>query len=714
MRLNCSKNLNLNAMKNFNQRVLLNLFLLILFFLQIGVNVSSYVQIQHLLNAKQWVLRTQELISAINDLWGNILEISVYTRGYVITGDANSVQALNNASAAASTKVQNLKRLIKDNPKQLERLNHLSTLLKERIHFSNSVIAIYQKKGEEAAEDLLTKHRGTLLHELQTVIFTMINTEKSLLNARDDELQKTSDTALSYIKMTNTLTFVLFFLFLGIFNIQFSRTVKLIQRRKQAEDQLKGIISGTNDSIAAIDNNYNLIAFNPSYAQDFLQLFGKSISLGDNLNDLLQHLPSEQTNQITLWEKALSNKKFSIIEELGDSKLTRNSYEITYSPIHNADNILIGASQIARNVTERLKIEKEMERANAQLTKNIEETKQRNHAVYLLNQLSSTLQMCLNVEEALEPIAIYGQKLLPNTAGSLYLAHPSKNYMDCVTGWGKPAVEEKIIGTEQCWSIRRGQIYHYYNSEQSIPCQHVKAVKPIPCYVCIPLQAQNENIGLLYLEFLNSQHLGEKEFQQLLENQQEQLIISIAESIALSLSNIKLHASVKMRSIRDPLTNLYNRSYLEEFFARELQRAKRQNSKLASVIMDLDHFKKVNDTYGHEAGDVVLIEVANLLTRNIRETDIVCRYGGEEILLLLVEVNSAEEVYERIDQLRQEIGKLEISFQGKLLERITASFGIAMMPEHADTQSALIEIADRALYQAKKQGRNKVVYYKKT
>ncbi|STX41805.1 sensor histidine kinase [Legionella donaldsonii] len=700
-------------MKNFNQRVLLNLFLLILFFLQIGVNVSSYVQIQHLLNAKQWVLHTQELISAINDLWGNILEISVYTRGYVITGDANSVQALNNASAAASTKVQNLKRLIKDNPKQLERLNHLSTLLKERIHFSNSVIAIYQKKGEEAAEDLLTKQRGALLHQLQTVIFTMINTEKSLLNARDDELQKTSDTALSYIKMTNTLTFVLFFLFLGIFNIQFSRTVKLIQRRKQAEDQLKGIISGTNDSIAAIDNNYNLIAFNPSYAQDFLQLFGKSISLGDNLNDLLQHLPAEQTNLITLWKKALSNKKFSIIEELGDSKLTRNSYEITYSPIHNADNILIGASQIARNVTERLKIEKEMERANAQLTKNIEETRQRNHAVYLLNQLSSTLQMCLNVEETLEPIAMYGQKILPTTAGSLYLAHPSKNYMDCMTGWGKPIIEEKIIGTEQCWAIRRGQIYHYYNSGQSIPCQHVKAVKPIPCYVCIPLQAQNENIGLLYLEFLNSQDLNEKEFRQLVENH-EQLIISIAESIALSLSNIKLHVSIKMRSIRDPLTNLYNRSYLEEFFSRELQRAKRQNNNLAIVMMDLDHFKKVNDTYGHEAGDIVLIEVANLLARNIRETDIVCRYGGEEILLLLVEVNSAEEVYERIDQLRQEIGKLEISFQGKLLERITASFGIAMMPEHADTQSALIEIADRALYQAKKQGRNKVVYYKKT
>ncbi|WP_019216526.1 sensor domain-containing diguanylate cyclase [Legionella tunisiensis] len=350
--------------------------------------------------------------------------------------------------------------------------------------------------------------------------------------------------------------------------------------------------------------------------------------------------------------------------------------------------------------------------ANEQLTKNIEETRQRNHAIYLLNQLSSTLQMCLSVEETLEPIAIYGQKILPTTTGSLYLAHPSKNYMDCVTGWGKPAVEEKIIGTEQCWAIRRGQIYHYYNSDQSIPCQHVKTVKPTPCYVCIPLQAQNENIGLLYLEFINSQQLSEKEFRQLVESH-EQLIISIAESIALSLSNIKLHASIKMRSIRDPLTNLYNRSYLEEFFGRELQRAKRQSSKLASVIMDLDHFKKINDSYGHEAGDIVLIEVANLLARNIRETDIVCRYGGEEILLLLVEVHSAEEVYERIDQLRQDISKLEISFQGKLLEKITASFGIAMMPEHADTQSELIEIADRALYQAKKQGRNKVIYYKK-
>ncbi|WP_019216527.1 PAS domain-containing protein [Legionella tunisiensis] len=144
-------------------------------------------------------------------------------------------------------------------------------------------------------------------------------------------------------------------MFLAIFNIQFSRVTGLSQKRKQAEDQLNSIISGTNDSIAAIDKNYNLIAFNPSYAKDFLQLFGKSISLGDNLKDLLQHLPSEQTNQVSLWEEALNDKEFTIIEELGDSKLRRNSYEITYSPIHNADNILIGASQIARNVTKRLK-----------------------------------------------------------------------------------------------------------------------------------------------------------------------------------------------------------------------------------------------------------------------------------------------------------------------------------------------------------------------
>jgi len=162
-------------------------------------------------------------------------------------------------------------------------------------------------------------------------------------------------------------------------------------------------------------------------------------------------------------------------------------------------------------------------------------------------------------------------------------------------------------------------------------------------------------------------------------------------------------------AIHDPLTGLYNRRYLTDFVARELSRTRRAGHKMVFVIIDLDHFKRVNDTFGHEAGDHVLQEVSAFLRSQIRAEDLAFRYGGEEFLLVLP-TSSVEAVDGRIEKVRELISKRRIEHRHREISPVTFSLGVAIFPDHGDTVDEVIASADKALYRAKEEGRNRVVY----
>jgi diguanylate cyclase (GGDEF)-like protein len=183
------------------------------------------------------------------------------------------------------------------------------------------------------------------------------------------------------------------------------------------------------------------------------------------------------------------------------------------------------------------------------------------------------------------------------------------------------------------------------------------------------------------------------------------LAATAAEHIALALANLNLRETLRHQAVRDPLTGLFNRRYLEETLERELRRAERRSLPLAVIMLDIDHFKRFNDTFGHDAGDALLPEVGSYLRTHVRPEDIACRYGGEEFTLILPDA-PLEPTLRRVDELRQGIARLGIAHRGQPLGTVTISMGVAVFPAHGTSPDALLRVADRALYRAKEQGRD--------
>jgi diguanylate cyclase (GGDEF)-like protein len=219
-------------------------------------------------------------------------------------------------------------------------------------------------------------------------------------------------------------------------------------------------------------------------------------------------------------------------------------------------------------------------------------------------------------------------------------------------------------------------------------------------YLCIPILAQGEALGILHFQATDEiPALADAELS---------LKTTFAGQVGLSVANIRLREALRSQSIKDPLTGLYNRRYLTEMLDREIRRAVRAEQSLGILMLDLDHFKKFNDTYGHEAGDTVLRETASFLVKSIRVEDIVCRFGGEEFVVILptADSNSAQARAERI---RSKLRELAVLHKGQSLGMITVSVGVSTLPEHGTSPKELLEAADAALYRAKKDGRDRVV-----
>ena len=292
--------------------------------------------------------------------------------------------------------------------------------------------------------------------------------------------------------------------------------------------------------------------------------------------------------------------------------------------------------------------------------------------------------------------AMYGRQL----SGAVYLYGASRNVVEMVTSWGEVSVA-KSFPPADCWALRRGRAHHMSVSGTEIACRHTSSGEPSSA-MCVPLLAQGEALGVLHL--VGPPELGDRSFTPLA----QRLAVAAAEACALALASIRLREKLADQSLRDSLTGLYNRRYAEETLDREIARAKREDSALSVVMIDLDHFKNFNDEFGHDAGDAALREAATLFAESLRTSDVVSRVGGEEFLLLLPGAGS-EDALRKVDKMRDRLKSLEVFHRGHRLPVLTFSAGAASFPADGKAADVLLRAADKALYEAKHAGRDRSV-----
>ncbi|WP_170753089.1 diguanylate cyclase [Ruegeria lacuscaerulensis] len=317
--------------------------------------------------------------------------------------------------------------------------------------------------------------------------------------------------------------------------------------------------------------------------------------------------------------------------------------------------------------------------------------------VRLLGELNEWLQSSRSLDELFDMVSRFMTHILPESEGSVYVYSNSRDVLDGCASWNG-GTHKSHIHPEGCWGLRRGRTYEFGASEIDFVCEHAEPHDGRP-YFCFPILAHGETVGLLHLRALEGR---DKCF-----HKSRKLAQLCAEQISMAIANVRMRDQLHDQSVRDPLTGLFNRRHMTETLRKSISRSQQTGAPLSLIAVDVDHFKKFNDTHGHDAGDMVLRAVGSAMEQECDRDEIACRIGGEEFMLILPD-NTQEDAMTRAEQLRQAVEGITVRYGEKSLPRITISVGVANYPAHGTMPQDLMRSADDALYEAKDKGRNQV------
>ncbi|NJQ19234.1 diguanylate cyclase [Pantoea sp. LS15] len=315
----------------------------------------------------------------------------------------------------------------------------------------------------------------------------------------------------------------------------------------------------------------------------------------------------------------------------------------------------------------------------------------------LLARMTQRLQGCENFNDVINVAELFAPNIAPGIAGQLYVLDRDPWQMRCVAQWLSPIGEKMTFHPDECWAVRRGQSHPPVNGEPDIACYHLPESQSNSS-LCVPLIAQGEAIGLLSFQNITADNAPSRAYLELM-----------AEALGLALANQRLRDALLEKALFDPLTGLRNRHHLEDTLQTQMTQAMRNSEPLSCMMIDIDHFKSINDRFGHEAGDQVIKSVASIVQRAVHENGLAFRYGGEEFLVLLPGAGEAEahtcaqKIYNGVHELSLRYGLSEIG-------PVDVSIGIASYPQHAQSDN-LLRAADVALYRAKELGRARIVSF---
>ncbi|HTW46690.1 MAG TPA: diguanylate cyclase [Acidobacteriaceae bacterium] len=363
--------------------------------------------------------------------------------------------------------------------------------------------------------------------------------------------------------------------------------------------------------------------------------------------------------------------------------------------------ILVLFGFLIRDVVRRGRFEDQISEANERLRLTVQRLEEQAWESRLLIAARDEVSLCLGVQEAEDVTVRYLEQLLPGTGGNVSIINNSRQALESVATWG--GVDKVIFdgfAPETCCAVRSGRLRWRRPERSEVHCTHFAGKAP-ERYVCLPLTAHGETLGVITVECPTQEVATQAELR-------ESTLASLGEMAAMAIAGLNLRQKLESQSIRDGLTGLFNRTFMEIALEREMSRAGRQGKQVAIMMADIDHFKTFNDSFGHEAGDIVLREVAETMRLGVRGEDIVCRYGGEEFIVIMPEI-STRAALERAELLRRMVSDLALRYHGQPLRQVTISIGMAMYPDNSDNADELLRSADHAMYAAKHKGRNLVV-----
>lgn len=371
--------------------------------------------------------------------------------------------------------------------------------------------------------------------------------------------------------------------------------------------------------------------------------------------------------------------------------------DLKVTPIFDAQGRHTHFISTLRDITER----KALEQQNEEM-RHTEELRQSERQLLALT--SEWLYSAKSQDELLMVVQRAMHTLIPEADGALYIYDSDRTRLDLAAHWGTiPEFAAQIL-PDECWALRRGRAYAYGLKPIQFVCDHV--TKPGTPYFCIPITAHGETIGLMHIIFDGFEEGGVMRHMRdhVLRNRWDISLIC-AEQISLAVANVRLRQELQERSIRDPLTGLWNRRWFMEQALREMSSAQRDGRQVSLVMVDVDHFKKFNDEHGHDAGDLVLKAVGAALMDLRADGIMPCRLGGEEFVLLCPDI-APEHALLHADRMRAALASVRVTHASVDLPPVTVSCGVAFSPHHGLRVEHVLAAADRALYQAKAEGRD--------
>jgi diguanylate cyclase (GGDEF)-like protein/PAS domain S-box-containing protein len=462
---------------------------------------------------------------------------------------------------------------------------------------------------------------------------------------------------------------------------------------RSSEARLRMLVDNAEDMIFLQDHTSRLLFFN---SPTIYGLKEEGVS-GNFPQDIL---PAEYSLPIDkAFIQVMEQKKPVHYETQVGSPKGRLWMSFLAYPILDRNQAIHAVGTIGRNITRQKEAEMALDETKKDLSRRVTELERRNAEISMLSEMLTMLQFSQELDEAYKLVGPVLRQLFPGISGTLLVLDPTRNELITRFSWGKDPAKFRSFRNDECWALRTGKPYLIQDPLHAVLCGHIGSPYPSSSY-CVPILLDNIPAGCISLQ----PEMEDREFRET----EIRLANNACEQISLAFTNIKLREGLRQQAIHDGLTGLYNRLYLDESMTRELYRQERSGQALSVIMMDLDHLKEINDIYGHAAGDSVLRALGHLLKQSVRASDLHCRYGGDEFVLVMPDTN-LETARKRAEKIADLFRKLSIPFGTQTLGGYSLSIGIATSPQHGHTSQDLLAAADAALYQAKRSGRDRII-----